>query len=624
MLKQKLNHKESVALAKQHLGFTCRKEEADYVYSMLRCLKRMFLYRTGYLKVPSSPKASGLPSKSVGRDYSSAASYQHNIKSETEDLSDFQEGSDIQAISESRLAPEIQLAQRDLLKSIKEIEKKCDKQMRKLIEKHKQEVELFNQKYEEEKAQLENKKRTEAAVIRLHSNVSMRTDKLKNLDTEYARKFDELEQQMDLHLKNLEALQVAARNNFLERKTRWVESVKSWARLELVKPPVSLANLSEGRSSAGIIHSASGSGVRPSKIVHIVNDEVLACSDPINKARLKDNSEVASVENLGFWEGQENLASLLAPSSEKYFDINSLRKVDGETPLRESGTMIFSEGQQNFVSLEVSSSAENPDESNIRETDVQVPLRETVVANSGEGQENLVSTEALSYEETPDGAVLSNFDGEVHLRVPEIVCSGEGYENLPSVVVSSTKEVPVGTTLNMAEEELPFSRPEAIGSTEGQGNIVSANCSFEKQSPGGTTLNVPDGEIPSSTAVIATSCDGMDIIVCTNSSTFKEQIPDTAACSMPTKEVSLAEPETVASEVLEGISVQRENDGTSPIENDQLDGIQCTMNREAEFQELSQADLSSMQPGPTLDQGGPQPPDLVCKIFICTFYYIKV
>ncbi|XP_040949489.1 helicase protein MOM1 isoform X2 [Gossypium hirsutum] len=612
LLKQKLDHKESLALAKQHLGFTCKKEEADYVYSMLRCLKRMFLYRTGYLKVPSSPKASGLPGKSVGRDYSSAASYQHNIKAETEDLSDFREGSDIQAISESRLAPEIQLAQRDLLKSIKEIEKKCDKQMRKLIEKHKREVEQFNQKYEYEKAQLENKKRTEAAVIRLHSNVSMRTDKLNNLDTEYARKFDELEQQMDLHLKNLEALQVAARSNFLERKTRWVESVKSWARVELVKPPVSLANLSEGRSSAGIIHSASGSEVRPSKIVHIVNDEVMAYGDPINKARpFKDNSEVASVENLGFWEGQENLASLLAPSSQKYFDINSLRKVDGETPLRESGTIISSKGQQNFVSLEASPSAEIPEESNLRETDVQVPLREIVAVNSGEGQENLASTEALSYEETTDGAVLSNFDGEVHLRVPDIVCSGEGYENLPSVVVSSSEEVPGGTTLNMAEGELPFSRPEAIGSTEGQENIMSANCSFEKQIPGGATLNLPDGEIPRSTAVIATSCDGMDIIVCTNSSTSKEQIPDTAACSMPTKEVSLVEPETVPSEVLEEISVQRENDGTSPIENDQLDGIQCTMNCEAEFQEPSLADLSSMQPVPTSDQGGPQPPDLV-------------
>ncbi|KAK5830737.1 helicase protein MOM1-like isoform X1 [Gossypium arboreum] len=612
LLKQKLDHKESLALAKQHLGFTCKKEEADYVYSMLRCLKRMFLYRTGYLKVPSSPKASGLPGKSVGRDYSSAASYQHKIKAETEDLSDFREGSDIQAISESRLAPEIQLAQRDLLKSIKEIEKKCDKQIRKLIEKHKQEVEQFNQKYEDEKAQLENKKRTEAAVIRLHSNVSMRTDKLKNLDTEYARKFDELEQQMDLHLKNLEALQVAARSNFLERKTRWVESVKSWARVELVKPPVSLANLSEGRSSAGIIHSASGSEVRPSKIDHIVNDEVMAYSDPINEARpFKDNSEVASVENLGFWEGQENVASLRASSSQNYFDINSLRKVDGENPLRESGTIISSEGQQNFVSLEASPSAEIPEESNLRETDVQVPSREIVVVNSGEGQENLVSTEALSYEETSDGAVLSNFDGEVHLRVPEIVCSGEGYENLPSVVVSSAEEVPGGTTLNMAEGELPISRPEAIGSTEGQENIMSANCSFEKQIPGGATLNVPDGEIPRSTAMIATSCDGMDIIVCTNSSTSKEQIPDTAACSMPTKEVSLVEPETVPSEVLEGISVQRENEGTSPIENDQLDGIQCTMNSEAEFRETSLGDLSSMQPVPTSDQGGLQPPDLV-------------
>ncbi|XP_022728687.1 uncharacterized protein LOC111284231, partial [Durio zibethinus] len=770
LLKQKIDHKESLALAKQHLGFTCKKEEADYVYSMLRCLKRMFLYRTGYLKVPHSPTASELSSKAVGRDYSNATSYKQNVEAKTEDLSGFQEGSDIQAIAESGVALEFQLAQRDLLKSIKEIQKKCDKQMTKLKEKQKEEMKQFNQKYEEEKAQLENKKRTEAAVIRLHSNASMRTDKLKNLDIEYARKFDELKQQIDLHLKNLDALQVAARSNVLERKTRWIEAVKSWARVELVKPPVNEVNLSEGRSSAGVIQSASGSEVRLSKIVHVVPDKVMACIDPIGTARpYKDNFEGALVgecnvtvcsgggkgqavnkdswpreqvpvgeipdrgvrvdvpvtvssgdvtdnllsmgcsdgdrisdgsklnisngdpypvspigapENLvsveaplceeipngattgkpnrevplkaadsvRFCDSQENLASLQVPSAEKVSDRDTLRKVDGETPLRESETVIAGEGQENLVSLEAPSSVEKPNGSNLRKVDGCFPLRETVIANSGEGQENLVSAEApLSEEipdaaavgravgdihlrttenvysgggqenlvsleapssvEIPDGITLSNFDGKVLLRVSETVSSGEGHENL--LAIPSSEEIPGGITVRMADGELPLSAPESVSSSVGQGTIMPANSSFEKQIAGGATLNLPDGEVPKSMSDISTSSDGMDKIVYMNPSTTKEQIPDTFAFSNPAEEVSLAEPGTAPSEVLEGGSVDRENDGTSVIEIDQQDGVLCTMNQESELLEPSLADLSSVQPVPTLDQGGPLPPDLV-------------
>ncbi|GMI92127.1 hypothetical protein HRI_002881800 [Hibiscus trionum] len=650
LLKQKLDHKESLALAKQHLGFTCKKEEADYVYSLLRCLKRMFLYRTGYLKVPNSPKVSGLSSKAVERDYSNATPYQQNIKAKVEDLSGFQEGSDIQTFSESGVAPEIQLAQRDLIKSIKEIQKKCDKLMKKQTEKHKQEMEQFNQKYEEEKAQLENKKRTEEAVIRLHSNVSTRTDKLKSLDTEYARKFDELERQMDIRLKDLEALQVASRTNIQERKTRWVESVESWARVELVKSPVSETNLSKGRSS-GIFQSASGSEVRPSKIIHIVDDEAMAYSNPINKAgplkegasvecnltansgcvdeqavsrdsclreqdsvdeipkggvleevlsmRCSDKEQISDGskaitsdrETVSLTDVLENLVSmeapsLLAPSSGKFSDKSTLRKVDGET-LRESVTIISSEGRENFVSLEASSSVAIHDESDLSKVDGPVPLKESVVANSGEGQEKRVSAEAHSSEKIPNGAALNNFDS-----------SGEGYESSPSFLVPSSEEVPSGTTLNTVNSVLPLSRPEAICSTEAQGNIMSANCALEKQIPGEATLNMPDEEIQKSISEIATSCDGMNIIVCTKSSASKEQIPDTIACSMPAKEVPLAEPETAPSEVLEDGNVQRENDGTSPNENDQLDGIVCTVNRESEHREplsdLASTDVDSL------------------------------
>ncbi|GMI81867.1 hypothetical protein HRI_001856000 [Hibiscus trionum] len=417
------------------------------------------------------------------------------------------------------------------------------------------------------------------------------------------------------------------------------------------------------------VKSASGSEVRPSKFIHIVDDEATAYNDPINKARpFKEiNSERASLEcnltakscgvdeqavsrdsclreqdsvdeipnggvqvvdpvtinsgdvtenalsmrcsdkyqisdgskadtsareTVSLTDPLENLLSMEAPSSEKIYDVNTLRKVDCEIPLRESRTIISCEGPENFVSLEASSSVEIPDESNLSKVDGPVPLREPTDADSGEGQENLVSEEAFSSEEIPNEAALNNFDGEVHLGAPKTVSSGEGYESLQSLLVPSSEEVPGGTTSNTAERELPLSRPEAICSTEDQENSVSANRSIENQIPGEATLNVPDEEIPKSISEIATSCDGMDITVCTKSSTSKEHIPDTMACSMPTKEVSLADPETAPSEVLEGRSVQRENDGTSPNENDQQDGVLCTMSRESAPREPS-SDLVS-------------------------------
>ncbi|XVF46309.1 hypothetical protein PTKIN_Ptkin03bG0017400 [Pterospermum kingtungense] len=763
LLKHKIDRKESLLLAKQHLGFTCKKEEANYIYSMLRCLKRMFLYRTGYLKVPNSPKASEPSSKAVGSDYSIAASCQQNVKANIEDLLGVQEVSDIQANAESGAVPEFQFAQKDLLKSRKEIQKKCDKQMTKLIQKHSEEIKLFIQKYNEEKAHLENQKRTEAAVIRLHSNALIRPDKLKNLDIKYATKFGELKQQTELHLKNLEALQVAAKRNVLESMTRWVEAVKSWARVELVKPPVSKVDISEGRSSAGVLHSAPRSEVKLPKIEHIVPDDpidtaiphkensegplaecnVTVCSDgdkeqavykdscpgeqvfvgeisdavalvdvpgtissdDVGKSVLsvrcsdghisgesnsnmlngdpdsvsptdapqnlvsvevpsckeiptvatlsKPNSEVPlkEAENISSYEGLENVASLQAPSSEKFSDRNSL-KADREIPLIETGTIISSEGRENLVSLKAPSCVETPNGSNLGKVDGQVPLRETVIANLGEGQENTVSAEAASSAEIldgavlgkavgdihllatktvnsngvenlvsleapsssgeiPDGTTLSNVDGKVQLRAPGTVSSGECQENLQPVVEPSSQEFPgERTILSMADGESPCSAPEGVSSTEGQGYIMSANSSFEKQIPGEATLNIPDEEVPKNKSDIATSSNGVDTD-CRNLSASKEQIPGPAALSIPAEEVSLVEPETAPSQVLDGDSVHRENDGTIVIEIDKQDGVLCTMNQESEFQEPSRADLSSMQPVSTSDHVGALPADLV-------------
>ncbi|PPR82048.1 hypothetical protein GOBAR_AA38667 [Gossypium barbadense] len=688
LLKQKIDHKESLALAKQHLGFTCKKEEAAYVNSLLRCLKRMFVYRTGCLKVSNSSKDSELSSKADGN-------------TEDKDSLRFQEASDAQVIAASGVSREFQLAQRDLVKSINESEKNFDKQLTKLTEKQKEEMKQLKRKYEEEKALLENKKQTEAAVIRLHSNALMRTNKIKNLDIEYSRKFDELKQRMDIDLKNLEASQVAARSNVLERKTRWVEAVKSWARVELVKPPISKANLPKGSSSSSV-QSAEGNEVRlsevlldkvdpiymagpckenskvalieegnktvclgvgeeqaiykdscPKELVSVgeipnvavqvpptvssgdvtesvlslrrldedqISDEyklkmsngnpetvsptdalenvpIEACSReeiPNGTTLSKPNTEVPlkTAKSVIICEGEDNLASVQVPSSEINSDIYKLTKVDGEVTLKEPLVANFNAGQETHVSAEAPSSEKIPDGAALGKAVGDICLRTSKIVNSSGGQENVLLLEAPSPGENPVRTTLSNLDGEVHLRAAETVSSREDHENLPSSVAPSSEKISCGATLTMVEGELALNASEVC-----QGNIISANTLSEKEILGGATLNVVDGEVPNISSEIASSSDDMNNVVCTNPSTSKEQeqIPDTAALSMPAEEISLAEPETACSELLEGGSAHRENDGTCAIEIDRLDGILCFMNLEPEFQEQSLADPSSLQ-----------------------------
>ncbi|CAK7340493.1 unnamed protein product [Dovyalis caffra] len=184
--------------------------------------------------VAASPKAADFSNEDLsknqsnGRSSLSTPSKTQKVRIEVENLRPSQEFSVDQVLSH------LGLAQNDYSKSIKDIEKKCDKQRRKLLQRQHEEREEFEKKYEEEKAELELMHITEAAVIRLHSNISVRTDKLKILDSEYAKAFVELKRQMDIRLNNLLESQLATSNKLQERKAQWIEGVKSWAHAELI------------------------------------------------------------------------------------------------------------------------------------------------------------------------------------------------------------------------------------------------------------------------------------------------------------------------------------------------------------------------------------------------------
>ncbi|KAL9392962.1 hypothetical protein Peur_012247 [Populus x canadensis] len=407
MLKHKLDHKESLALAKEHLNFSCKKDEADFVYSKFRCLRKVFLYRTGTCKVAASPKASGFSledfsqNQSNGRSSLSTPSNMQKVRMEVENFRSGQEFSIDQVLSD------LELAQKDYSKSIKDIEKKCDKQMRKLLQRQQEEREEFEKKYEQDKAELEHKRRTEAAVIRLHSNSSV--DKLKMLDNVYAKEFEKLKRQMDMRLNNLLKLQLATRNKLQERKAQWIEGVKSWAHAELInKPP---ANESGYDQENTVTLNSCSKEQTPKRVQSMPDGDV----------PLEVPETVSSNEDV--------LPGVMAASKPMSNGAAS-SMLDQEVPLEVPQTACARDVSEDVVSVNSS-----PCEEQI--PDLKITLRIPEANSCNDGLEN--SIHKSSSEDGSGRVALMVPDREFPLGVTEIVSSTGGMENAASLSPSPSE-----------------------------------------------------------------------------------------------------------------------------------------------------------------------------------------
>jgi hypothetical protein len=413
LLKYKIDHKESLALAKQHLNFDCKKEEVDYFYSLLRCLKNIFLYRTGNCK----------------------------------------EFSDKQVLS---------LAKKDVSKSIKEIKKKCTKQLMKLNQKQREEKDKIKRSTEEEKAQLEKKHRMESTIIcaYLQSNFSMRIDKLKVMDNEHAKRIEGLDNQMERRLKRLEETQLVAIKYVHERETLWVEEVKSWAQVELLnkipsnKPlhgvkclktcdqiaahdagPANVAlvsgHLSEEHSPDRAVQSSPGNGPGFYGISETVPDEAVGCCSAVETPALLCRQDSVSDE-----------LNAMAPEGVSVTGFENC-----------NGAGSSGDDQVNIGSVNPCSKEHNADEATSSNPDAEVPLKVPETVNSNDGQQNVISMNQPSEEQRADQSSVPN-EG-VPLGVPETVRSNNGPEYLFSVSPpSSDEQIPNGATSTMPDGEV--------------------------------------------------------------------------------------------------------------------------------------------------------------------------
>lgn len=493
--KQKIDHKESLELAKKHLHFSCKKGEADYVYSLLQCLKEVF----------------ELSMKDVSKYQSNARLSQSEIVSHRQEL--------------------FKVAQKDFSRSIRGIQKKCQKQMAKLRHKQLEEKKDIDKRYEEQKAQLETKKRTEAAVIRYHCNGKMQMDKLKVLENEYAEKFKELERDRDVRLENLEALHVASMKKLSDKQTSWVEQVKSWLQIQLSNKPssneyghsveclqaVEQHNAHENQEnnasnsihiSAGqnhdklinIITPVSGEGGLESPVIQETVAGPLRLNNGGDKLDTIASAETSiaglkeRIEDSNSGDNQENNEPLNPCSREQILDGATLSMPDGHIQLGVTETISSSDGAGNCLLPVHSSGGKICDEARLS-PEAQVPGEVAETVSSNDDLENVVPVNApISKDQIPDGATTSMPDGEVLLRVPEAASSSNCTENFMDSPPGEEQIATVAISV-VPNEETPLRVPKNVNSSHGLENAISLNPLSKEQIPDGATSCIPSAEV---------------------------------------------------------------------------------------------------------------------------------
>ncbi|XP_028808088.1 helicase protein MOM1 isoform X2 [Neltuma alba] len=414
LAKHKIDHEASLMLAKQHLKFDCRKDEANVIYSMLRCLKNIFLHRTGNYNVTGSPKASasGLSDK----NYSCTG-----------------------------LALEAELAKKDVLKSIKEIQKKCQKKLRKLLFKHQEEKNKLDATYEEKRADLEKKYKIESAVIRSRSpNDVIRSENLKNLDIEYNERIEDLKHQYEMHLKDLENVQSTARQMLQNREVAWVEDVKSWAQDELLNALPSkehgngieylktsmqaepdydpknrclVSNLvTKDTNFDRTVEAMIGTRLGSSRTPEIMSPMLVQCGDPVD-------GQTPPVEAASAYEGHDR-AQNVCDSQGKIISVPAHPKehnVNGATRMMNEGEghNIFYDGCGEKTVPDGSEKDTAVDPSSSREL---IPDRSPLNVSDRELSSRQCESPPLPDQQTSLEVSLCIRDGQVPIEVPETSC----------------------------------------------------------------------------------------------------------------------------------------------------------------------------------------------------------
>lgn len=214
LLKQKIDRKQSLSLAKHHLKFCCNEEEASYVYSVLKKLQKTFkenMFESDFSKdsvsgaedVTKGPVGDRVSKSMSSRQAQHDVSVPKNLQNDNTDVE---------------------------LTNFRQIQRKCKKRIAKLRQKQEKEIKEFHEDWEKRRKALEDRYTVESAVIcEMYSHSPLRTDRLKFLNSEHSKKMEEFEHLKEEDLKELKEKQLLALNDERNKGDRWLKSAASSA-----------------------------------------------------------------------------------------------------------------------------------------------------------------------------------------------------------------------------------------------------------------------------------------------------------------------------------------------------------------------------------------------------------
>ncbi|KAL8154459.1 hypothetical protein V2J09_012219 [Rumex salicifolius] len=197
ILKEKLDHVESLSLAREHLNFNCKIDDAEFSFSKMQFPMKMFL------------RSEGIKLQAFSKDLVSGVEG-FNVSIHKQKLT--HEGFDIEGGG---------------MKS--KYVNKIVKSLAKLFNRQSSEEKEHKKLWRERKAKLENNFNLESAVIRsINSSEAVRIDKLKILEANHRQKLEELESEMGTCLTGMKARHWAEREAEEKEGIRKMNDLKSW------------------------------------------------------------------------------------------------------------------------------------------------------------------------------------------------------------------------------------------------------------------------------------------------------------------------------------------------------------------------------------------------------------
>ncbi|KAF8116228.1 hypothetical protein N665_0020s0080 [Sinapis alba] len=455
LVKQTCNREESLVRAKSELGFSCSEEEVDYIYTVLCCMKSLFLGRTQSLQLDCLGTNSKQPNASTRKVNESLSG--DIVRQEKSNTKSMRSSVGEECMTEKR-GSHYSSVTKDVEKTISDIKNICRKKLQKLVQTHEEKkMDLINRSADK-KQELQNAKKLEVSYIRVTcSGLSSQSllDNLQRVEDDFERTNDDLKIEMNECLKKLEGMHEAAKKKLAEDEACWISWIENWAQTELIDcAPIQSGN---NNHLSGLCSSNTSKNA----------PDVQTCNDANGEATYADTSCMVAKGNQ-------------LPEAE-----NTLRTMSGDNT-QQVHEMVAS---RNDKAMDVSTLSHEQPTDNVatksRPNELASLTAPEILIPVGRQEESVALNVQLSEYQNCVRVTSATPDEDVPSRVPEI---SQSFANL-------AKSASLESWLNREEALVSIENDKTIHAGSDTDNILDHQneeaCSLYKEIPDELVLPIP-------------------------------------------------------------------------------------------------------------------------------------